>query len=197
MISIFSKDPSSDAAFPSRMKFKHRPSTTEMEKASSSPPDAKSTMVLNAPLTEVLNPQRTTFVNPKPKTIQNPVRATRFDGNENVAAKVDHPLTGIVGTRVDDGFGGADAISMAVKTSTTSTTLRLDSGLGARTSTTSLSSLGSFQSEASSVIHRRQRKNNFKALLAEREFEILSRKTKFLLSVFSGGKLRFICREEG
>ena len=65
------------------------------------------------------------------------------------------------------------------------------------TSSTSLHSSGSFLSEASSILHRRQRKENFRALLAERNFEILSRKTKFVLSVFAGGRLRFVDRSEG
>ena len=70
------------------------------------------------------------------------------------------------------------------------------SGLSSSASSTSLSSGVTYQSEASSVLHRRQRKLNFTKLLAERKFEILSRRTKFVLGVFAGGKLKFVHRDQ-
>ena len=71
-----------------------------------------------------------------------------------------------------------------------------DPGLVSSSSSTSLHSSASFQSEASSILHKRQRRENFRSLLAERSFEILSRKTKFVLSVFAAGKIRFVDRIE-
>merc|ERR1719193_2922438 len=190
------QDPSREIAFPSRVIFKHRtplfeiipPSSTEMEQCNE---DTMSTTILTTPLTEVLQPPLNTVMKPLPKKQSNAVRATHLemkDGPKRSNQFAEDRMQRVF----DDQFDAPHpaAVSPAPQHSL---------GLGAYTSSsaTSLSSLGSFQSEASSVIHKRQRRNNFKALLAERDFEILSRKSKFLLSVFAGGKLRFVDRNEG